>query len=123
MTFTESFDFDWRFARGDDPGRAAREFDDGAWEAVDLPHDWSIEGPFSEGNPAGGSGAWAPAGVAWYRKRFRVPAERSGELARLEFDGVYRRATVYLNGEQVRRHDYGFSSFVADLGRRLEPGA
>ncbi len=122
MAMTEGFDFDWRFARGDGPERAARNYPDGDWEAVDLPHDWSIEGPFSEDNPACGSGAWAPTGVAWYRKSFVAPEPRP-RLARLEFDGVYRRASVYLNGELLGGHDYGFSSFVVELGGRLVRGA
>ena len=37
------FDADWRFLRGDAPGAEAPGFDDAAWGALDLPHDWSIE--------------------------------------------------------------------------------
>jgi beta-galactosidase len=39
----ESFDEGWRFHRGDVSGAEAVSFDDGAWRALDLPHDWSIE--------------------------------------------------------------------------------
>jgi beta-galactosidase len=38
----ESFDKGWRFYRGDASGAEAVSFDDSAWQAVDLPHDWSI---------------------------------------------------------------------------------
>ena len=37
------FDADWRFLRADAPGAEAPGFDDSAWRALDLPHDWSIE--------------------------------------------------------------------------------
>jgi len=37
------FDDGWRFYRGDAPGAERRDFDDNAWRALDLPHDWSIE--------------------------------------------------------------------------------
>jgi beta-galactosidase len=37
-----SFDEGWLFNRGDVTGAEAVSFDDGAWQALDLPHDWSI---------------------------------------------------------------------------------
>ncbi len=40
----ESFDWGWRFSRGDFPGAHMTEFSDSGWRALDLPHDWSIEG-------------------------------------------------------------------------------
>ena len=131
MSSRESFslDFGWRFSLGDAAGAHEGTFDDSPWRRVDLPHDWSIEGPFTRDNPAGGSGAWAPGGTAWYRKRFALPAVAarpgtfSGDLrARLEFDGVYHQASVYLNGLLLGRHDYGYSSFVFELGPAPSPG-
>jgi beta-galactosidase len=38
-----SFDEDWRFYRGDASGAQASSFDDSAWRALDVPHDWRIE--------------------------------------------------------------------------------
>src|SRR3954466_6390360 len=76
----ESFDAGWRFEKGD-PARAEKpEFADGPWLAVNLPHDWSIEGPFDQKNPTGGAGAFLPSGVAWYRKSFTVPPGSAGRL-------------------------------------------
>jgi beta-galactosidase len=119
MRTIESIDFDWRFMIGDDPSWASPSFDDSAWTLVDLPHDWSIQGPFSKDNPAGGSNAWAPTGVAWYRRPVSVPGAAAGLLSRLEFDGIYHNATIYLDGEVIGRHVYGFTSFTVDLGPRL----
>lgn len=42
----ESCDFDWRFFKGDGPGAEQLAFDDAAWRKLNLPHNWSIEGPF-----------------------------------------------------------------------------
>src|SRR5712691_2137242 len=70
---TSSFDSEWRFLRGDAPGAEKPDFDDSAWRKLDLPHDWSIEGPFDEKNPTGGAGGFLPAGVGWYRKHFSLP--------------------------------------------------
>ena len=51
-----NFDSQWRFFKGDTEGAQAAGFKDGNWRTLDLPHDWSIEGPFSEDAPAGGNG-------------------------------------------------------------------
>src|SRR6266480_3328102 len=86
---TENFDSQWRFHLGDAPGAQDVAFDDAAWRSLDLPHDWSIEGEFSEQNPAGVGGGALPGGVGWYRKTFTVPAADSGKVVFVEFDGVY----------------------------------
>ena len=122
MARTEPIDFDWRFHLGDDPAWASPDYDDGSWRVVDLPHDFSIEGPFSEGNPAGGANAWAPTGVAWYRRRVRAPVSAEPLRARLEFDGIYHNASVYLDGRLVGRNRNGFTSFTVELDTALGSG-
>jgi beta-galactosidase len=42
-----TFDTDWRFTRGDPAGAQQTQFDDAGWNAVELPHDWSIAGPMA----------------------------------------------------------------------------
>ncbi|HKI69253.1 MAG TPA: hypothetical protein VKA67_06675, partial [Verrucomicrobiae bacterium] len=42
----EDFDFDWRFRKGDFATAMMPVFDDSGWRHVNVPHDWSIEGPF-----------------------------------------------------------------------------
>jgi len=39
------FDASWRFHLGDEPTAKQPGFDDSTWRTLDLPHDWSIEGP------------------------------------------------------------------------------
>jgi beta-galactosidase len=56
----ESFDFDWKFHKGDAPGAQIPGFADSGWRNVDLLHDWSIEGPFSEKERTQGN---LPAGI------------------------------------------------------------
>src|SRR5437870_13842613 len=38
---TMSFDAGWRFQKGDAVGSEKPEYDDAAWRALDVPHDWS----------------------------------------------------------------------------------
>ena len=69
---TQTFDRDWRFHLGDVPGAEQPAFDDSKWRRLDVPHDWSIEGAFSEQSPAGVAGGALPGGVGWYRKTFKI---------------------------------------------------
>src|SRR4029079_11607388 len=59
----KSFDSDWRFHLGELNGADKIEFDDSAWRKLDVPHDWSIEGPFDKDNPTRGSGGFLPAAL------------------------------------------------------------
>ncbi|HSL24452.1 MAG TPA: beta-galactosidase GalB [Vicinamibacterales bacterium] len=116
-----SFDAGWRFSKGDLAGAQAPNFDDKKWRVLDLPHDWAIEGPFDPKiDPHQGS---LPSfGVAWYRKRFTVPASAQGRFYAVEFDGVMSNATVYLNGHELGSRAYGYSSFGVDLTPHLVIG-
>jgi beta-galactosidase len=93
-----NFDDQWKFLLGDNTGANSTSFDDRAWRTLDLPHDWSIEGAFSEEAPAKGNGGYLPTGIGWYRKSFTLPAMAAGKRVVLEFDGVYQRSEVWING-------------------------
>ncbi len=114
------FDFGWRFSKSDPLTAMAAGFDDSGWRELDLPHDWSIEGPFGPEN-ASGTG-YAPGGVGWYRKHFRVDENAKGKLAFLEFDGVYNHSEVWLNGHFIGGRPYGYSSFECELTPVLKYG-
>ena len=47
----QSLDCGWRFCLGDDVAANDPEFDDSGWRALDVPHDWSIEGEYNASNP------------------------------------------------------------------------
>ena len=96
-----SFDRAWRFHLGDVPGAQEPTFDDSGWRNLAVPHDWSIEGEFSDTNPAGAGGGALPGGVGWYRKTFTVAARDTSRLVFVEFDGVYRNSEVWINGHYL----------------------
>jgi len=107
------FNSDWRFAKGDQPGAEASEFDDSAWEAVNLPHDWAISGPFNaKENGYAGKLPWK--GVGWYRKTFTLDKADSGRRVYFDFDGVMAFPKVYVNGRLAGEWDYGYMSFRVD---------
>jgi beta-galactosidase len=115
-------DADWLFWKGDLTGAEAPGFDASTWRSVSLPHDWSIEGPFTQDAPARGASGWTPGGVGWYRKNLELPARERGRTAWIEFDGIYHRSEVWINGRPLGRHDYGYASFYYDLTPHLRFG-
>ncbi|SEB58161.1 sugar-binding domain-containing protein [Streptomyces melanosporofaciens] len=115
----------WRFALVSPDGGAEASgvyagaerpgYDDGDWRMVAVPHDWSIEQtPTTAHNTTSGTG-FLPGGLGWYRKTFTVPAGFAGKRISVEFDGVYMDAHVYVNGELVTHHPYGYTGFAHDI--------
>src|SRR5216117_3501471 len=119
---TTSFDRGWRFQLGDPVGAQEVAFDDSGWRTLDVPHDWSIEGEFSDTNPAGVAGGALPGGVGWYRKTFSVAAADTGKVVFIEFDGVYRNSEVWINGQYLGKRPYGYSSFRYELTPHIRYG-
>ena len=111
------FDFDWKFALGDYADAHHPNFDDSSWKKINVPHDWSIEGPFGP-EYASGTG-YAPGGVGWYRKNFYLSEANKDKQVFIEFDGVYCNSEVFINGQFVGRRPYGYSSFQYDLTPHL----
>ena len=128
-----SLDAGWKFHLGDDwpealrldkagvgSGPAAERFADTLWRDVQVPHDWAIELPFD--SSADRNHGYKPLGrqypdnsIAWYRREFAVPKEDEQKRIRLIFDGVYRDATVWVNGWLVKRHESGYSPLREDI--------
>lgn len=118
-----SMDADWRFSKSDATGAQQAAFDDAAWRTLDVPHDWGIEGPLDQQAITGPQGGFAPASIGWYRKRFVTPEGAKDKSVSLTFDGVYMNADVYLNGQSLGHHTYGYTGFTFDLaGKLADPG-
>lgn len=108
---TLPFDANWRFLKADAPGAERPRFDDSTWRTLNVPHDWSIEGPFAQTNKTGGAGAFLPSGVGWYRKHFTLPKDSAGKIVSIEFDGVMQNSDVWINGFHLGHRPYGYVSF------------
>src|ERR1035437_4873898 len=129
-----SLDTNWKFHLGDDWSKGLRldkaganvgpasekMFSDAAWGTVNQPHDWAIELPFDKnadinhGYRALGSG-FETNSIGWYRRAFELPKADEGKRIWLTFDGVFRDATVWVNGWIVRRHEGGYYQFREDI--------
>lgn len=121
--FATSFDQDWRFFKGDAAGAEQLNFDDRAWRRLDVPHDWSIEGPFDKNNKTGGAGGFLPAGIGWYRKHFTIPDDYQQRRIFIDFDGVMANSDVWLNGSLLGHRPYGYVSFQYELTGNVNFGA
>src|SRR4051812_45284430 len=121
-------DKDWKFWLGNVPGAESRDFDDSKWRTLDLPHDWSIEdlpgkqSPFDSSAISQVSGGFTTGGVGWYRKNIFIPQEKSGKIFRIQFDGVYMNADVWINGVHLGNHPYGYTSFWYDITDKIKFG-
>jgi beta-galactosidase len=138
-------DYGWRFALGNanDPdkdfgfgklrgsgtfakagqvdGPASLRFNDSAWSKIDLPHDWAIDLPFVNNPVLIGHGAkplgreYPETSVGWYRREFVLPGSDAGRRICVEFDGIFRNATVFFNGHYITENMSGYAPLNIDL--------
>lgn len=118
---TQNFNFDWKFYKGEAANAQSVTYDDSGWRKLDLPHDWTIEGPFSKDNFS--CTGYLPGGIGWYRKTFNVPANLVGKKIFIYFDGVYNNSEVWINGKSLGKRPYGYISFQYDLTPEIKYGA
>src|SRR5437763_5026253 len=98
------------------------DFDDRAWQRVNLPHDWAIAGPFLTIGPSGGMGRLPSSGVGWYRRKLDITAADAGRSIFLDVDGAMSYSTVWLNGQIVGGWPFGYASWRVDLTPYVVPG-
>jgi beta-galactosidase len=114
----------WIHNKNDNP--LQHSFDDSAWRVVDLPHDWAVELPFiaPDGpdafvHAAHGSKPlgreYPETSIGWYDRTFELPAADAGRRISIDFDGVFRDATIFLNGFYLGRNLSGYAPFSFDI--------
>ncbi|WP_243076479.1 glycoside hydrolase family 2 TIM barrel-domain containing protein [Microbacterium sp. SS28] len=92
------------------------------WRPVTLPHDAIRDLPRSAESDQGVHTGYHPGGVFEYEKTFDVPVEWRDKTVIVEFEGVYRDAAVFLNGDLIAHEPNGYSSFSAVLDPYLRFG-
>jgi len=108
-----NFNHDWKFYKGDVSDGHKTGLDDSGWRLLDLPHDWSIEGPFSNDNVS--CTGYLPGGTGWYRKTFSIAEDEKGRKVFVYFDGIYNNSEVWINEEYLGKRPNGYISFQYDL--------
>jgi beta-galactosidase len=117
------FNNNWKFFLGDTAIAKEPGYNGNNWRTLNLPHDWSIEGEFSEKHPGTPNQAALPTGIAWYRKTFTLPATANDKNVFIEFDGIYRNSEVWINGHYLGKRPNGYISFGYDITPYCNPGA
>lgn len=117
---TVDFDFDWKFLKSDNKEYARQNYPDTEWEDIQLPHDWNRYDNFEQ--KYGGSLGFAPEGIAWYRKTFKIPDSYRNKNVTILFDGIFHQSDVYINGKHLGFRPYGFCSIEYDLTPYLNIG-
>lgn len=122
----------WSFTR-DTGGSNAQ------WQAVTVPHDWAISGPFDVHNDlqivaveqngetekslkTGRTGGLPFIGKGTYRTTFQMP-DILGKTATLIFDGAMSHARVQVNGQEVITWPYGYNAFYVNLDGVVKSGS
>ena len=96
----------------------------GAQKIVTLPHDAMMEEMRSPDAAGGSACAFFPGGIYEYEKTFPVPEEWKDKTVLLQFEGVYKNSTVYINGKKAGSAAYGYIPFffrdkrLAELRRK-----
>lgn len=134
---TINMNFEWKFARGNQPGAENVNFNADGWETVNLPHDFQISQPWVAPD-AGDTGdksnemanvasklsprGFKEMGEGWYRKTFTPDPAWKGKRVLLDFEGIMLVGDVYLNGERIGGTDYGYLGFESDISNKLKYG-
>jgi beta-galactosidase len=106
---------------GDGVAYIAADYDDSSWRALTLPHDYAVEGPFTDSVPAN-MGRLPATGVAWYRKTFTLPAEDAGRSFFIDLDGAMSYSMAWVNGQFVGGWPYGYTSYRLDVTAYVNAG-
>jgi len=101
------------------------DYKPGDWMNINLPHDWLVGEPFVHddniGSQPAGNG-YRPTGIGFYRKEFEIPEGDEGKMISIDFDGIFRNSTVWVNGHLMGHHESGYLPSTYDLTDVLRYG-
>lgn len=89
---------------------------------VELPHDAMLLDGKSETSPSGVNLGWYEVNDYTYEKSFLVPKEYENQSVILEFEGVYRKTSVYINNIKVHYQEYGYTGFYVNCDPYINCG-
>ena len=116
------FNKNWQFANGHIPFSYWGYWKVPAGEAktIDLPHDYMIEQKRVPESLTKRDGGYFPGGVGCYSKTFFAPADWENKNIYIEFEGVYMNAEIRLNGNVIKRQNYGYTTFFVNLDKYIK---
>ncbi len=104
------------------------KFIDTTWSKINIPHDWVVELPFvklethemdSHGYKPVGN-IYPETSIGWYRKHFMVDKSKSDKRFEIQLDGIYRNATIWVNGFYVGTNFSGYIGKSYDITNTID---
>ena len=113
------FNLNWNFYKTND-NINVKDLNVDEWRLLNLPHDWLVEAEFDKNlkKDAIGTGYLAGELYGFYKKTFDKPYNED-EVTTILFDGVYNNSEVWVNGNKLGFHPYGYSPFYYDVTKYL----
>ena len=108
-----SFNLNWQFKRVDS---------DEAPQSINLPHDAMLYEKRDRNTPSAGACGYFPGGAYEYSKTFYMPEDEHENVHILEFEAVYKNASVYINGVLAAQRPYGYTNFYVSMDEHLHFG-
>ena len=109
---TESLGGEWTFAL--DPVKTGEnnkwfnsDFPAAKFDKVTVPHCFSVDPRYM-----------FYTGIAWYFKKFNAPSPGDQHVF-LQFDAVFYKSKIWLNGEMIGTHEGGYTPFEIDITKQL----
>ncbi len=92
------------------------------WKKVDIPHDIAIEKPRRKDNPSGPDEGFTAGSNIFYKRNLPIDEELLEKNLILEFEGIMGYSEIYINGILLKKHFYGYSSFLVDITNYVHEG-
>ncbi len=119
----EKFNDRWKVSKaGESPLMSAVNGQEEAEHFIHLPHDAMIRERRTKETKNKQQTGFYPGGSYTYTKKFDVPKEWEERTVLIEFEGVYRNALVYINGDYAGGHPYGYTNFYVSADDFLRYG-
>jgi len=110
-----SFNPGWKFIREDVTNAEQTAFDDSRWSDVSTPHTYNDTDSYADIISHSGGDRHAYAGIAWYRKHFKLPASAKDGKVFLECEGLKQAGRFWVNGKFAGKYENGITPLGLDL--------
>jgi len=90
---------------------------------IALPHDAMLAEQRSPDGKTGHAGGFFPGGVYIYEKTFELPGNAEEKTLLFEFEGVYQRSKVFINGKEAGGWPFGYTRFIVKADSYLIYGS
>jgi beta-galactosidase len=105
----------WKFIRADVTNAEQVAFDDSKWSGVSAPHTYNEADSYTALISHSGGDRHPYAGIAWYRKHFKLPATAKAGKVFLEFEGLKQAGRFWVNGKFAGKYENGITPLGLDL--------